>query len=351
MLSLYLANKIREKMIEIDGSQGEGGGQILRTSLSLAACTGQAVKIRHIRQKRKKGGLMRQHLACVNALAKICNAEVKGASIGSKAVEFVPGKIQSGLYHFAIGSAGSTTLVLQTVLPALLQADKPSKLILEGGTHNPMAPGFDFIRHAFLPVLEKMGVKCEANLLRYGFYPVGAGRFEIEIDPCKQLAPLKLEERGKLIKIEAVCIGSSIPMHVLTREQKKLTDKLMQAQFKVETKMVDSLGPGNLVSIRLFYQHSNEVIDALGAVGIRAEKVAINAINAMRKYQASNAPVGEHLADQLLVPLAIGNGGSFITSELSEHTNTNIEVIKALTAVQIETKQLSSHLWKVIVGK
>ncbi len=337
-------------MIEIDGSQGEGGGQILRTSLSLAACTGQAVHIRHIRQKRKKGGLMRQHLACVNALAKICNAKVKGASIGSKAVEFIPDKISGGEYHFAIGSAGSTTLVLQTVLPALLQADKPSKLTLEGGTHNPMAPSFDFIKYAFLPVLKKMGADCHASLQRYGFYPVGAGRFEIEIHPCKKLAPLKLEERGKLQKIEPVCIGSSIPAHVLDRERKQMLYKFVQPQPEIETMMVDSLGAGNLVSIRLFYQHVNEVIDSLGAVGIRAEKVASNAVYAMRKYQASCAPVGEHLADQLLLPMAIGSGGSFVTSELSGHTKTNIDVIKTLTDVRIEKQQLESHLWKISIA-
>lgn len=338
-------------MIEIDGSQGEGGGQILRTSLSLAACTGQAVHIRHIRQKRQKGGLMRQHLACVNALAKICNAKVKGASIGSKAVEFIPDKIQGGIYHFAVGSAGSTTLVLQTVLPALLQAEQPSKLILEGGTHNPMAPSFDFINYAFLPILKKMGADCSANLQRYGFYPVGAGRFEIEIHPCSKLLPLKLEERGKLQKIEPICIGSGIPAHVLNRERKQLQYKLMQPELAVETLMVDALGAGNLVSIRLFYERINEVIDSLGAIGIRAEKVASNAIMAMRKYQASKAPVGEHLADQLLLPMAIGSGGSFVTSDLSEHTHTNINVIESLSSVRIEKQQLGNHLWKIIIKK
>ncbi|MCK5872592.1 MAG: hypothetical protein KAG26_07180 [Methylococcales bacterium] len=133
---------------------------------------------------------MRQHLACVLALAKICNAQVKGASIGSKNVEFIPHKITGGDYHFSIGSAGSTTLVLQTVLPVLLLADKPSKLTIEGGTHNPMAPSFDFIQQAFLPVLKKMGIECEITLKRYGFYPVGAGCLEVSIKPCAKFKPL-----------------------------------------------------------------------------------------------------------------------------------------------------------------
>ncbi|NOQ35940.1 MAG: RNA 3'-terminal phosphate cyclase [Methylococcaceae bacterium] len=336
-------------MIEIDGSQGEGGGQILRTSLSLSACTGQAIHIRHIRQKRKKGGLMRQHLACVTSLARICNAHVKGASIGSKAVEFTPNNITGGEYHFSIGSAGSTMLVLQTVLPALLQANKPSKLILEGGTHNPLAPSFEFINHAFLPMLKKMGVECKTSIKRYGFFPVGAGHVEIEISPCSKLAPIKIEERGKLQAIEPVCIGAGIPAHVLNRESKQLLYKFTNPQPKVKTLMVDSLGSGNLVSIRLFYEHVNEVIDCLGAIGIRAEKVATNAITAMRKYQASKAPVGEHLADQLLLPMAIGSGGCFVTSELSEHTRTNIDVIESLTNVRIHKQKLANHLWKIIV--
>lgn len=336
-------------MIEIDGSQGEGGGQILRTSLSLAACTGQAVHIRHIRQKRKKGGLMRQHLACITSLARICNAHVKGASIGSKAVEFTPNNITGGEYHFSIGGAGSTMLVLQTVLPALLLADKPSKLILEGGTHNPLAPSFEFINHAFLPVLKKMGVECKISIKRYGFFPVGAGHVEIEINPCPKLAPIKIEQRGKLKKIEPVCLGANIPPHVLDRERRQLQYKFVNPQPEIKTLTVESLGSGNIISIRLFYEHINEVIDSLGAINIRAEKVASNAIADMRKYQASAAPVSKHLADQLLLPMAIGSGGSFVTSELSKHTKTNIEVIKSLTNVSITKEQLKNHLWKITV--
>lgn len=252
-------------MIEIDGSQGEGGGQILRTSLSLAACFGKPVHIRHIRHGRKKPGLMRQHLACVNAIAKVCNASVKGASIGSKAVEFVPAAIQAGSYHFSVGSAGSSTLVFQTVLPALLLAEKPSSLVFEGGTHNPMAPSYDFIKSAFLPVLKQLGVQYTMDIERYGFYPVGAGKWKIIITPQQQYSKLKLEQREKLLATEAQCIGAGIPAHVIERERIQLLRKLRWSENSITTAKVNSLGSGNIVSLKVSYSKVTEIVDSIGA--------------------------------------------------------------------------------------
>ena len=214
------------EFLEIDGSQGEGGGQVLRTALSLSACTGQAVHIRHIRSGRKKPGLMRQHLACVNAAAAICNAEVKGASLGSRNVLFIPGDIKAGEYQFSVGSAGSSTLIFQTVLPLLMLAGRPSRLVLEGGTHNPLAPSFDFIHEAFLPVLRRIGVDCRAQIERYGFYPVGGGQWGVTIEPKAEFRRIDLSQRGDLLKAEAVCIDAGLPAHVTQREMKRLQDKL-----------------------------------------------------------------------------------------------------------------------------
>ena len=339
-------------MIEIDGSEGEGGGQILRTTLSLAACLGKSVHIRNIRQGRKKPGLMRQHLACVNAITKVCDAKVKGASIGSKAIEFVPSAIQAGNYHFSVGSAGSSTLVFQTVLPALLLAGKSSSLVLEGGTHNPMAPSYDFIKSAYLPVLKQLGVQYTMDIERYGFYPVGAGKWTITITPLQQYSKLKLEKREKLLATEGQCIGSGIPAHVVERERIQLLRKLGWSENSITTAKVNSLGAGNIVSLKVSYPKVTEVVDSIGAVGISAERVANKAVDLLQKYQDTGAPVGRYLADQLLLPLVIGNGGSFVTGPISEHCRTNIAVIQKLTDVLIKTEELKAKgKWRISVKK
>jgi RNA 3'-terminal phosphate cyclase (ATP) len=181
----------------IDGSEGEGGGQVLRSSLSLSMITGRPFKIKNIRSGRKKPGLMRQHLTCVKAAAEICNAKINSAELGSQELFFIPGEVKAGRYHFPIGTAGSTNLVAQTVIPALMLGDAPSKILLEGGTHNVHAPTFDFLQHSFLPILKKMGVEVKANLHSHGFYPAGGGKVEFEIQPVQKLKALELLERGK----------------------------------------------------------------------------------------------------------------------------------------------------------
>ncbi len=328
------------RIIEIDGSQGEGGGQILRTSLSLAACYGKPIHIRHIRQGRKKPGLMRQHLACVNAIKQVCNAQVKGASIGSTAIEFIPAKIQAGDYHFSVGSAGSSTLVFQTVLPALLLAGKSSTLVLEGGTHNPMAPSYDFIKHAFLPVLKQMGVQSSIEIERYGFYPVGAGKWTTKITPPKQYAPIKIVNRGNLLASYAQCISAGIPSHVVERERTQLLRRLDWPEQSIETKNVKALGTGNIVSLIASYPKITEVVESIGAVGISSERVANKAVELLQHYQSTGAPVGHYLADQLLLPMTITAGGSFVTGLLSEHCKTNIAVIQQLTDRVIKTEKI-----------
>ncbi len=176
-------------MIELDGSTGEGGGQILRTLLTLAMITGRPFRIRQIRARRAKPGLMRQHLVAVQAAAQICGAEVSGAAVGSQELEFVPGPVQGGDYRFAIGTAGSCTLVLQTVLPALLAADRPSTLQLSGGTHNPMAPPVQFLQRAFCRLLAEMGAQVDVHIERFGFYPAGGGEVTARVSPCARLQP------------------------------------------------------------------------------------------------------------------------------------------------------------------
>ena len=177
--------------IRIDGSIGEGGGQIPRTALGLSLVTGKPFEIKNIRAGRRKPGLLRQHLTALKAAKQISQADVRGAQIGSSEFAFSPRRVRSGEYHFAVGTAGSTTLVLQTILPALMLADGPSTVVIEGGTHNPYAPPFPFLERSFIPVLRQMGVGIDLELNRYGFYPAGGGKFTIRIDPVKQLKPME----------------------------------------------------------------------------------------------------------------------------------------------------------------
>src|SRR5215510_1529252 len=183
-------------MIEIDGASGEGGGQILRSSLSLAICTGQPFRIANIRANREKPGLMRQHLTAVKAAAEVCAGEVDGAELGSRALTFRPGKLAAGDYSFAIGTAGSCTLVLQTVLPPLLLATETSSIRITGGTHNKGSPPVDFLARAFLPLINRMGPKVNLELVRHGFYPRGGGEIRVDIVPSTKLEPITLLERG-----------------------------------------------------------------------------------------------------------------------------------------------------------
>lgn len=340
------------EFLEIDGSQGEGGGQVLRTALSLSACTRRPLRIRNIRSGRRKPGLMRQHLACVQAAAAVCNANVNGAALGAQNVQFIPDEINAGDYRFSISSAGSSTLIFQTVLPLLMLAGKPSRLQLEGGTHNPLAPSYDFIHEAFLPVLRRIGVDCQAQIDRYGFYPAGGGQWHVTIAPKTEFQRIDLSERGDLLRSVAVCIEAGLPARarIAQREIKRLRERLNWPEETIDSLQVKALGAGNVVSLRTYYRQVTEVIDSIGTLGISAEQVADTAIGQLRRYQNNGAPVGEHLADQLLLPLALAAGGSFVTGPLSEHVRTNILIIKQFLDVDIHCEEIvAKRQWRISV--
>jgi RNA 3'-terminal phosphate cyclase (ATP) len=340
-------------MITIDGSFGEGGGQILRTALALALVTGQPFRIEKIRAGRKNPGLLRQHLTAVNAAAKIGQAETAGASIGSTHLTFTPGRVAHGDYHFAIGTAGSATLVLQTVLPALLGSDDQSqqtRLTIEGGTHNPFAPPFDFLAKAFLPLLNRMGVRVEATLERYGFYPAGGGKIEITINPAKKLNRIELNERGKIVDRRATALLAHLPRNIAERELGVVHRKLSWPQkwLKVQT-VTNSPGPGNVVTLEIESENVTEVFTGFGERNVAAEAVADQAVLAARRYLASDTAVGEHLADQLLLPMALARGGSFTSVPPSRHTTTNIEIIRKFLDLEIDAEQMTNRSWKIEV--
>jgi RNA 3'-terminal phosphate cyclase (ATP) len=326
-------------MITIDGSHGEGGGQILRTSLALSLVTGQAFRIQNIRAGRQKAGILRQHLTAVAAAANVGDAAVDGAALGSKELVFKPGKVRPGDYRFAVGTAGSATLVLQTVLPALIIGNKPSRLTLEGGTHNPHAPPFDFLDRAFLPLLNRMGPKISANLERAGFFPAGGGRFSVEIHPVEKLTPLAPQSRGESKGRSARAIISNLSPGVANRELKVVSEKLGWPRECLHINEVESNGPGNALILELAFENITEVFTGFGERGVLAETVAENAIKEVRDYLASGVPVGEHLADQLLIPLALAGSGSYLTRNLSRHTRTNIDVIAKFMPVAFRMEQ------------
>lgn len=336
--------------ITIDGSEGEGGGQILRTALALSLVTGRPFRIDGIRAGRRKPGLMRQHLTAVQGAAQVSGARVSGGDLGSRTLSFEPSQVRSGEYRLAVGTAGSATLVLQTVLPALLLAREPSRLTLEGGTHNPYAPPFDFLARTFLPMLRRMGASVEARLETYGFYPAGGGRFTVTIEPSAALGKLSLLERGDT-RIDARAIVASLSDSIATRELRIVRERLNLAREQCRVESIDSsIGPGNILVIAIESETVTEVVTGFGERGVSAEKVASDACDEAQAYLAAGVPVGIHLADQLLIPMALAGGGTFRTLTPTRHTVTNADVIRRFLDVPIAVEAEGDGIHRVSVG-
>ncbi|MBL0870209.1 MAG: RNA 3'-terminal phosphate cyclase [Phycisphaerales bacterium] len=316
-------------MILIDGSQGEGGGQILRTALALSMVTGRAFRLTKIRAGRQKPGLMRQHLTCVQAAAQISSAQVIGAVVGSGEITFTPGAIRAGEYHFAIGTAGGTMLVLQAVLPALLRAGGPSVVVVDGGTHNKAAPPFEFFERALVPVLQRAGVHIEAQLDRHGFYPAGGGRLVVKVTPTTEARSVELLRRGAIVEMRARSIVSRLPRGIAVRELEVLCERLGLSEDRAEIVDVPSpKGPGNALVVEVRSEQVGEVFSAIGEVGKPAEQVASELARDVRAYVDAPGAVGTYMADQLMVPLAVLGGGAYTTGPLSEHAKTNMQMVK-----------------------
>lgn len=326
----------------VDGAFGEGGGQILRTALTLSAVTQRVVEIINIRAGRGKPGLLRQHLTAVRALAEICGAEVEGDVLKSSRVLFRPGPIQAGVYEFAIGSAGSANLVLQTVLPALLMAQGPSTVTVKGGTHNPSSPPFDFLQRVFFPQLERMGAQVQAELLRPGFFPAGGGAVRVAVRPPASgtLGALELLQRGQEMGRHLKAVVANLPVKVAHRELEAFRGRVEWPMECAEVcQWSEAPGPGNVVMAELQYEHVGALFTAFGQRGMPAERVGRYCAGQVREYFKDAVPVGEYLADQLLLPMALGQGGCFLTRALSEHTRTNLEVIRQLLGVRFEVRE------------
>jgi RNA 3'-terminal phosphate cyclase (ATP) len=336
-------------MLELDGSEGEGGGQILRSALALSLITGTPFRIDNIRAGRPRPGLMRQHLTAVEAAVAVGGAEVEGAAIGSTSVWFRPRRVTGGDYHFLVGTAGSCTLVLQTVLPALMTATVPSTLVLEGGTHNPASPPFDFLTKAYLPLLRRMGPKVDVVLERPGFYPAGGGRLRVTVSPVPRLEPLALETRGAIVEHRARAIVANLPRVIAEREIARLANRLgwESSAFAIEERG-DSAGPGNVVLVELVAEHVTEVFTGFGEKNVRAETVADRAATEVLEHIASDVPVGPHLADQLVLLLALARGGAFVTSSPTLHTRTQLAVIERFIGAVVSASEESPGRWRFV---
>lgn len=334
----------------IDGAQGEGGGQVLRSSLTLSLLTGRPLRIEKIRAGRRKPGLQRQHLTAVRAAAEVGNARVTGADLGSQSLAFQPEGLQAGQFRFSIGTAGSCTLVLQTILPALLLAPGPSWVLLSGGTHNPQAPPADFLARVFLPLLNRIGGRSTLRLVRHGFYPAGGGEIEVTVEPATQLNPLELSERGALTDHQAEALIAALPRHIAERELATVGRALSWSQDKLHlVSLPNDRGPGNALMLTLVHERITEMFTSFGQFGVRAETVATNACRPARRYLASVAAVGPFLADQLLLPLAIA-GGTFTTVKPTQHTLTNLQVIEQFLPNHFEVREEAADRYRVSVS-
>lgn len=338
----------------IDGSMGEGGGQILRTSLALACITGKNLHIENIRAARHKPGLAKQHLSCVRAACEICGGQCEGAAIGSKVLDFQPGPIHGGNFTFDIGSAGSATLVIQTILPALFLADKPSTVTVTGGTHNPWAPPFDFLAETFLPAIGTAGFDAECKLEKYGFFPAGGGKIALNIRPRQQKPnqSINLCEPPEYVQIHARIYTARLPDHIAQRQKKLLGQSKLKFKNIEHIEVTDSDGPGNCIMIRICNSRRTTVFTAFGQRGKPSEKVVGEVVSLAEDFLPSSAAIDRFLADQLLIYMAILNsrpsgekpapakaGGCYTTNELSTHLTTNIETIKKFLPVDFTTER------------
>ncbi|MDV2468633.1 RNA 3'-terminal phosphate cyclase [Acinetobacter chinensis] len=325
--------RVKNTTIQIDGSQGEGGGQILRTALSLSMLTGIPFELINIRAGRKKPGLMRQHLVCVQASQSISNAKTEGAELHSQKLYFQPQHVQAGTYDFQIGSAGSTILVLQTLLPVLMMQKQTSQISIHGGTHNPMAPTADFISHCFLPAIQRLGIHVDFKCERAGFFPIGAGQINATVYPWQHKMKFSGMNKGKLISSSGYAAALNIPSNIAERELDVLNQKLNLTEQKRLN--FQGISQGNTAFVLLNYEQHQQVFTRLGEMKKSAETVAHELAKDVQAYIASDAVADEYLTDQLLLPLALGQGGEFTATIISQHAQTQAQIIQKFLDCEI----------------
>jgi RNA 3'-terminal phosphate cyclase (ATP)/RNA 3'-terminal phosphate cyclase (GTP) len=339
------------KLIEIDGSYGEGGGQLLRTAVALAAITGQALHIQNVRARRSHPGLAPQHLAAVKSVAALCGAEVEGLQLKSQEMVFHPARLRGGEFQFDVGTAGSITLVLQAVLPVALMG--PERLVMEirGGTEVRAAPPLDYFRHVFLPLLSLMGGRVSLHVVRRGYFPRGGGEVRVEVEPGTCLRPLVLETRGALSEVRGIAHVSNLPAHITARMVRAAQEALPPVPAPhIEQQLLawpQAIGQGG--AIVLWAHCGNGVLGSAATAqrGVPAERLGEEAGCALRAEIESGATLDVHAADQMLVYAALANGPSHFTSRtLSSHASTTMWLIEHFLPVEFGAVR-TGPLWHV----
>ena len=329
-----------KRTVTIDGRYGEGGGQILRTALTLCALFSVPLHIHHIRGNRKRAGLRPQHLAAVRALQRITGAEVHGAAVNSPELVFEPGPVTGGHYSFHIGTAGSTALVLQAVIPVLLFAETPSQVHLRGGTHVPWSPSFHFLQTVFVPALKAMGASVFLEIEQWGWYPKGGGEVRCSIDATHGLCPIHLTHRGRLDRLHILSAVSNLPVSIAVRQRDRALERIQHLGLpsSVQIEQASSPGQGTILFLGARFEGSRAGFSSLGTRGKRAEAVADDACDDLFRFLDSNGVVDRHLADQLVLYMALAKGRSTLIAEgLTDHLKTNIRVIEQFAPVSFGT--------------
>jgi RNA 3'-phosphate cyclase len=317
-------------IVHIDGARGEGGGQVLRSALALAAITGRPMRISNIRARRPKPGLMAQHLKAVEAAAAVANARVDGAQLRSQTLIFEPHGIRSGNFQFDIGTAGSSSLVLQTVAVPLSMAPDVSSVTITGGTHVPWSPCVDYLQRHWLLFLRRIGFDIDLTQ--------GGGCIHATIHPARARAPLHVTERGRLQRIRGVSGVANLDMSVAERQRRQALNRLVACcpDVAIELVQLPSRSKGTLLLLVAEFEHSQCCYYGLGARGKPAERVADEAVDGLEEFLATDGAIDEHLADQLILPLACAAGASELrTSKVTLHLATNAEVVMAFLPVRI----------------
>jgi RNA 3'-terminal phosphate cyclase (ATP) len=326
-------------MVEIDGSFGEGGGQIVRTALSLSALLGVPFRLVNIRRKRSKPGLRAQHVAAVRAVKEISDAAVEGAEIDSRTLEFRPRGRKGGTFRFDIGTAGATPLVLQALLPPLLFSSTPSRVVLTGGTHVPISPPFHFIERIFLPFLDRLGARVGARLARYGFYPGGGGEIEAEIEPCRAISPVTMTADKGGLSVTGISVVANLPLSIAERQRSAVLMELGREgiEAEVELKGLEAPGPGTFVFLQAEGPGCRAGFSSIGVRGKRAEAVGAEAARELLEYCRRPGCFDPRLADQIVLYLALARGASvFATTDITPHLITNLAVIKAFAGIEYD---------------
>jgi len=359
-------------MLTIDGSLGEGGGQVLRTSLSLSVICQQAVRITHIRARRSKPGLKAQHLKAVDAAAAISKAQVEGAALHADEIIFRPNRIRSGRYRFEIGTAGSTSLVLQTILIPLSLASAASTVSIGGGTHVPWSPSYHYLEMQSLPWLQQIGFTANLALDRAGFYPQGGGRITTSIRPLSSIQPLSsfqpltLNQRGKLVRIRGISAVANLPASIAERQKRQAVNRLQkipwegQPDLRIQLLNLPAHSKGTFVFLVAEFEGGRACFTSLGELGKPAERVADQAIDDLLQFLESGAAIDHYLADQLLLPLSLANGAStkgastkgasvLHTSKITQHLLTNAQIIQLFLPTKITIEgELNQPGWVTI---